>query len=187
MFSPSATGPRTAVFVVVLALAALFALNAIPARAEAPPNEPPCAEGRALQAARLAYLEARIAPEPSQQDAWRAFADAFRASSGGLDRLCAEGRPPSPDAAERLERMEKHAAAMQELFGGLAKAYQAIAPVLTPVQRDILARNIVPSHRPPGPFPPPPGFGPPHGPGMGPPPGGPEWRDGPGPGGPEPF
>jgi hypothetical protein len=32
-------------------------------------NGSPCAEGRALFAAKLAHLEARIAPEPSQEDA----------------------------------------------------------------------------------------------------------------------
>ena len=110
-------------------------------------ESPPCAEGRALFAAKLAYLEARIAPEPSQEGAWRTFASAMRASAGELDRACAEDPPRSfsVDAGERLERMEKHAAAMQAMFGAMAKAYVAIAPNLTAAQRDILSRNIVPS------------------------------------------
>ena len=51
----------------------------------------------------------------------------------GLDRVCAEEplRPESADASERLERMEGHAAAMQAMFGAMAKAYETIAPVLT--------------------------------------------------------
>ncbi len=50
------------------------------------------------------------------------------------------------DAGERLERMQKHAAAMQAMFGEMAKAYEAVAPSLTDEQRDILSRNMVPSH-----------------------------------------
>jgi hypothetical protein len=41
--------------------------------------------------------------------------------------------------------MERHAAAMQAMFGAMADAYVAIAPNLTEAQRDILSRNIVPS------------------------------------------
>ena len=80
-------------------------------------------------------------------------------SAGELDRACVEEppRPLSVDAGERLERMERHAAAMQAMFGAMAKAYVAIAPILTAAQRDILSRNIVPSPPFPGPFPPPPG------------------------------
>ena len=108
---------------------------------------PPCAEGRALFAAKLAYLEAHISPEPSQEEAWRTFADAMRASAGEVDRACVEDppRPISADAGERLKHMERHAAAMQAMFGAMANAYVAIAPNLTTAQRDILSRNIVPS------------------------------------------
>jgi LTXXQ motif family protein len=153
----SARATRTAVMVIALSAAGLWALHAMDARADPPPLEDnsPCAEGRALFAAKLAYLEARIAPEPSQEDAWRHFAEAMRTSAGEADRACA-GEPPrsfSVDAGERLKRMEKHAAAMQAMFGAMANAYVAIAPNLTAVQRDILSRNIVP-------FPPfPPGRG----------------------------
>ncbi len=107
----------------------------------------PCAEGRALFAAKLAYLEAKISPEPSQEEAWRSFADAMRASAGPVDRACVEDppRPISADAGERLKHMERHAAAMQAMFGAMANAYVAIAPNLTTAQRDILSRNIVPS------------------------------------------
>jgi hypothetical protein len=69
----------------------------------------------------------------------------LRASAGEADRACAEEppRPFSVDAGERLKRMEKHAAAMQAMFGAMANAYVAIAPNLTAAQRDILSRNIV--------------------------------------------
>ena len=154
----SAGAMRTAVCVIALSAAGLWALRAMDARADPPivDDSPPCAEGRALFAAKLAYLEARISPEPSQEDAWRRFADAMRASAGEADRACAED-PPRPllgDAAERLKRMEKHAAAMQAMFSAMANAYVAIAPNLTAAQRDILSRNIVPSPPFP-PFPPP--------------------------------
>jgi hypothetical protein len=157
----SARATRTAVIVVALSGAGLWALHAMDARADPPPldDSSPCAEGRALFAAKLAYLEARISPEPSQVDAWRRFADAMRASAGETDRACAE-EPPRPlpvDAGERLKQMEKHAAAMQAMFGAMANAYEAIAPNLTAAQRDILSRNIVPSP----PFPP--GHALPHG------------------------
>jgi LTXXQ motif family protein len=161
MLFVSARATRTAVIVIALSAAGLWALHAMDARADPPPLDDlsPCAEGRALFAAKLAYLEARISPEPSQEDAWRRFADAMRASAGEADRACAE-EPPRPlpiDAGERLKRMEKHAAAMQAMFGAMANAYVAIAPNLTAAQRDILSRNIVP----PPPFPsfPPPGHG----------------------------
>jgi LTXXQ motif family protein len=151
----SARATRTAVMVIALSAAGLWALHAMDARADPPPLEDnsPCAEGRALFAAKLAYLEARIAPEPSQEGAWRQFADAMRTSAGDADRACTEEppRPLSVDAGERLKRMEKHAAAMQAMFGAMANAYVAIAPNLTAAQRDILSRNIVP----PPPFPPP--------------------------------
>lgn len=162
MSSRSAAAVRTTVVVIALSVAGLSALGAIEARADATAWKtglrPPCAEGRALLAARLAYLEALISPEPGQQEPWRTFANAVRASADGLDRVCAEEplRPELADASERLERMEGHAAAMQAMFGALAKAYEAIAPVLTPAQRDILSRNIVPSPPIPGFFPPPP-------------------------------
>jgi hypothetical protein len=161
---------RTAVFVVALSGAGLWALRALDAKADPPPSEDisPCAEGRALFAAKLAYLEARVSPEPSQAEAWRTFANAMRDSAGELDRACAEGPPPllSVDAGERLQRMERHAAAVEAMFGAMAKAYVAIAPSLTTAQRDILSRNIVPSPPFPGPFPPPiAGTGLPHRPG----------------------
>jgi hypothetical protein len=150
----SARAVRTAVCVIALSAASLWALRAMDAKADPPlaDDSAPCAEGRALFAAKLAYLEARIAPEPSQGDAWRRFTDAMRASAGEADRACAAEppRPLSVDAGERLKRMEKHAAAMQAMFGAMADAYVAIAPNLTAAQRDILSRNIVPSP----PFPP---------------------------------
>ena len=82
----------------------------------------------------------------------------MRSSAGELDRACVEELPHflSVDAGERLQRMERHAAAMQAMFGAMAKAYVAIAPNLTTAQRDILSRNIVPSPPFPVPFPPPP-------------------------------
>ena len=69
-------------------------------RCAAEDGRPPCAEGRALLAARLAYLEARISPEPGQQEAWRTFANAVRASADGLDRVCAE-EPLRPGRRQR--------------------------------------------------------------------------------------
>jgi hypothetical protein len=150
----SARATRTAICVIALSGAGLWALRAMDAKADPPPLEDnsPCGEGRALFAAKLAYLEARIAPEPSQEEAWRNFANAARIAHGELDRACVEEpRPPiSVDAAERLERMEKHAAAMQAMFGEMAKAYVAIAPNLTSAQRDILSRNILPGPPRPG-------------------------------------
>ena len=144
----SARAMRTAVMVIALSAAGLWALRAMDAKADPPAldDSSPCAEGRALFAAKLAYLEARIAPEPSQEDAWRRFADAMRASAGDADRACADEPPRllSVDAGERLKRMERHAAAMQAMFGAMANAYVAIAPNLTAAQRDILSRNIVP-------------------------------------------
>jgi hypothetical protein len=157
----SAANVRTTVAVIALSVGGLSALGAFEASADATAWKtslrPPCAEGRALLAARLAYLEARISPEPGQQEPWRTFANAVRASADGLDRVCAAEplRPESADASERLERMEG-----QATFGAQAKAYQAIAPVLTPAQRDILSRNIVPSPPIPGFYPPPPAGGP---------------------------
>jgi LTXXQ motif family protein len=107
----------------------------------------PCAEGRALFAAKLAYLEAKISPEPSQEEAWRVSRTQMRTSAGEVDRTCVEDppRPLSVYAGERLKRMERHAAAMQAMFGAMANAYVAIGPNLTAAQRDILSRNIVPS------------------------------------------
>jgi hypothetical protein len=148
----SARAMRTALFVVALSGAGLWALHAMDAKADPPPLEESqlCAEGRALFAAKLAYLEVGISPEPSQGEAWRTFTSAMRATAGALDRACAEEptRPQSVDAGQRLKRMESHTAAMQAMFGEMADAYLAIAPNLTTAQRDVLLRNIVPS---PGP------------------------------------
>ena len=103
----SARATRTAVIVIALSAAGLWALRAMDAKADPPAmdDSSPCAEGRALFAAKLAYLEAHIAPEPSQEEAWRRFADAMRASAGEVDRACVEEppRPLSVDAGERLE------------------------------------------------------------------------------------
>ncbi len=168
MSSRRAAAVRTAVVGFALSVGALFALGAMGAGAEAtaPETNPQaaCAEGRALLAARLAYLEARVAPAADQQDAWRTFADTVRVSAGDLDRVCVEesSSPTPADAGDRLERIERLAAAMQAMFGAMAKAYRTIAPVLTAAQLDILSRNIVPSPPSPGLFPPRPGgFGPP--------------------------
>jgi hypothetical protein len=145
----STRATRTAIFVVTLSGAGLWALSAMDAKADPPSMDDasPCAEGRALFAAKLAYLEAKISPEPSQEEAWRSFAGTMRASAGAVDRACIEDppRPISADAGERLKHMERHAAAMQAMFGAMANAYVAIAPNLTEAQRDILSRNIVPS------------------------------------------
>ncbi len=163
MSSRRAAAVRTAVVGFALSVGALFALGAVGARAEAtaPETNPQaaCAEGRALLAAGLAYLEARVAPAADQQSAWRTFADSVRVSAGDLDRVCVdESSSPKPaDAGDRLERIERHAAAMQAMFGAMAKAYRTTAPVLTAAQRDILSRNIVPLPPSAGPFAPPPG------------------------------
>ncbi len=168
MSSRRAAAVRIAVIGLALSVGALFALDGMGARAEAtaPETSPQaaCAEGRALLAARLAYLEARVAPAAGQQDAWRNFADAVRVSAEDLDRVCVEefSSPQPTDTADRLDRIERHAAALQAMFGAMAKAYRAIAPVLTAAPLDILWQNIVPSPPGPGPFPPRPGgFGPP--------------------------
>jgi hypothetical protein len=128
----STQATRTAVFVIALSGAGLWGLRAMDARADPPAMDDasPCAEGRALFAAKLAYLEARISPEPSREEAWRSFADAMRGSVGAVDRACVEypPRPLSVDAGERLKHMERHAAAMQAIFGAMANAYMAIAP-----------------------------------------------------------
>ena len=148
MFFVSARAARTAVFVIALSGGGLWALRAMDAKADPPPLEDsqPCAEGRALFAAKLAYFEARISPEPSQAGAWRSFEDAMRASANEADRACTEEPPRriSVDAGERLKQMEKHAAAMRAMFSAMANAYVAVAPDLTAAQRDILSRNIVP-------------------------------------------
>ncbi len=158
----SATAVRTSIVVVALSVGAICALGAMEARAEATASETgsqaACAEGRARLAAKLAYLEARISPDTGQQAAWRTFVEAVQGSASELDRVCAEAPlfSESADAADRLERMERHAAAAQAMFGAMAKAYRAVAPVLTAAQRDILSQNIVPSPPTPGllPWPP---------------------------------
>ena len=100
----SARATRTAIIVIALSGAGLWALHAMDARADPPPHEDssPCAEGRALFAAKLAYLEARIAPEPSQEDAWRTFRKRHAL-------VCGRGRPrlhrgPSAPALGRCRR-----------------------------------------------------------------------------------
>jgi hypothetical protein len=158
MFFISARAARTAVIVAALSAAGLWALRAMDAKADPPAvdDNSPCAEGRALFAAKLAYLEARIAPEPSQEDAWRRFDGAMRAAGDDLDHSCTQDAPRtcSVDAGDRLKRMEKHAAAMRAMLAAMADAYEAVAPNLTVAQRDILSRNIVPAPPFP-PFPPP--------------------------------
>ena len=88
----SASAARAAVCVIALSGAGLWALHAMDAKADPPPmdDSSPCAEGRALFAAKLAYLEARISPEPSQEDAWRSFENAMRSSASEVDRTCVE-------------------------------------------------------------------------------------------------
>ena len=75
MLFVSARATRTAIIVLALSGAGLWGLRAMDARADPPAQDDssPCAEGRALFAAKLAYLEAKISPEPSQEEAWRTF------------------------------------------------------------------------------------------------------------------
>jgi LTXXQ motif family protein len=165
MSSRSAAAVRTAVVGFVLSVGALCALGAMEAKAEAtiPESDPraACEEGRALLAAKLAYLEARIAPKADQEGAWRTFADAVRASASDLATACAEevSAPRPADAGVRLDQMEKRAAAMEAMSAAMAKAYRAVTPVLTEAQRDILSRTIVPPFPPPGNFSRPPRVG----------------------------
>jgi hypothetical protein len=73
MLFVSARATRTAVIVIALSAAGLWALHAMDARADPPPLDDlsPCAEGRALFAAKLAYLEARISPCKRCSAQWR--------------------------------------------------------------------------------------------------------------------
>jgi len=141
---------RTAIVVSALSAAAVGALAAMSARAETTPAESPaparCAEGEARLSAYLAYLEARVVPEAAQQDAWKTFATAVRASAEPLDRLCREAPvgPPPSDPALRLEGMAKNVAALETLLEGGAKAYAALAPTLTPAQREVIAEYLPP-------------------------------------------
>ncbi len=138
------------------------------AEVDAGQSHPLCEEGVAVLAGRLAYLEARISPAPDQQQAWQAFKTLVRAAVKPLDELCAEGPASGPLVnIDKLEKMERHAAAMQKVFAGLRAAIAEINPVLTSAQRDLLARGILPPPPPlTPPFPPSPGtprFPPPQG------------------------
>jgi hypothetical protein len=145
-----ARAARTAIVVSALSAAAVGALVAMSAKAETTAAESPaparCVEGEAGLAAYLAYLEARVVPEAEQQDAWKTFATAVRASAEPLDRLCREAPagPPPSDPALRLEGMAKHVAALETLLEGGAKAYSALAPTLTPAQREVIAEYLPP-------------------------------------------
>jgi hypothetical protein len=66
----SAAAVRTAVFVIALSGAGLWALRAMDANADPPPSEDssPCAEGRALFAAKLAYVAIAPSLTTAQRD-----------------------------------------------------------------------------------------------------------------------
>ena len=115
-------------------------LRAAPAWAEADAAptvlRPLCEEGRAVLAGRLGYLEARISPAPDQQQAWQEFKTAVRAAVEPLNALCDEGPAAGASSPDRLERMEKSAAALQKMFAGLRAATAGIrsGPDLVPTR-----------------------------------------------------
>ena len=147
----SARATRTAVMVIALSAAGLWALRAMDAKADPPPWKTirPAPKGAPCSPRSSPISRRASPPNPAGRTPGDNFADAMRASAGDADRACAEEppRPLSVDAGERLKRMERHAAAMQAMFGAMANAYVAIAPNLTTAQRDILSRNIVPPRR----------------------------------------
>jgi hypothetical protein len=148
---------------VVLHLTGLGLLAAQPAGAQ-PPATPeatrlsPCAEGPALLAGRLAYLQARIGLQPDQMPAWDAFAAAMRSAAGPMDALCAatDGHPRfDPDPLKRLETAQRGAEALEKTLAATRDALAALLPSLTTAQREVVASAFAP--------PPPPPPGGPHG------------------------
>lgn len=128
------------------------------------PPRPSCAELQAVLAGKLAYLEARLAFQPEQVDAWQAFVRDVRSAVVPLDDLCRarqseDAGPPGAMAALAgdpigvIEARQKPLVAMQAAVSRFKEAARGLNEVLDPAQRQAFAKALFldgPGLPPPG-------------------------------------
>lgn len=102
-----------------------------------------CDDLDARQAARLAWLEAKVKPTPAQRAAFDRFLEASRAAAAPLRQLCATpaDAPAPQDLAARLAQRERRMAAMLEATRQTRAAVEALQPALDDAQRAALAEH----------------------------------------------
>lgn len=146
---------------------------AVPVAAQwGPPPPPPpsmiermCADQEALFAARMAFIETKIALKVEQRTDWEAFVTAARAAEQPLRELCANPpRPPKSDDPIAVLEARDHKASMHAAIRQATQdAVARLKAKLAADQRRSLAEALL---SPPGSLGPglhtfaPPGFGP---------------------------
>jgi len=103
-----------------------------------------CEDLDARQAARLAWLEAKVKPTDAQRAAWDMFLRESRAAAAPLRAQCApdQARPPRGDLAADLAQREQRLAAMLDAVRQTRAAVEKISPQLSDAQRTALAENF---------------------------------------------
>lgn len=112
----------------------------VAAQGDPPPPPPPaymmqrvCADQEALFAARMAFLEIKIAVRPEQRGEWEAFVAAMRAAEQPMRDLCASPPlpPKSDDPVALLEARDRmvtaHAAVLQATHTAAARLKERLA------------------------------------------------------------
>jgi hypothetical protein len=144
---------RIAAFALVAALALPMIASAQQGQGHAPGNMPDpraarharmCADLDAHQAARLAWLEAKVKPTDAQRAAWDAFLRESRAAAAPLRAQCApdQARPQRGDLAAELGQREQRLAAMLDAVRQTRAAVEKLSPQLDEAQRSALAENF---------------------------------------------
>lgn len=103
-----------------------------------------CEDLDAHQAARLAWLEAKVKPTDAQRAAWDMFLRESRAAAAPLRAQCGPDRPRPQrgDLAAELGQREQHLAAMLDAVRQTRAAVEKISPQLGEAQRAALAENF---------------------------------------------
>lgn len=134
-----------------LALPMLASAQQAPAHAPGPMPDPRaarharmCEDLDAHQAARLAWLEAKVRPTDAQRAAWDMFLRESRAAAAPLRAQCGPDRPRPPrgDLAAEMAQREQRLAAMLDAVRQTRAAVEKISPQLSDAQRAALAENF---------------------------------------------
>lgn len=125
------------------------------AAAQAPIGPPPpaemfkkmCNDMDALFAARMAFVQTRVAPTPAQTAEWEAFVTSSRAMLGAIKATCnsPDAVPPSPkDPMAILIFRERGARDRADLYRAERAAVERFMKVLSPQQQQSLGEAMLP-------------------------------------------
>ncbi|MBL8836272.1 MAG: Spy/CpxP family protein refolding chaperone [Alphaproteobacteria bacterium] len=103
-----------------------------------------CADGPARLAGMLAYTETKLNLRAEQRPAWNQLADAVRAGTAPMQRLCANppAAPEPGDIVGRLDMGERFMTASLESIRIVRPALAQFQATLSPEQREVVAQMM---------------------------------------------